>query len=725
LKRNLFFVYACLLGTVTFAQKKNSSYALHIFPTTEVIHIDGKASEAVWNSAEVARDFYEVLPMDTSHALVKTEVSMTYDKKNIYVLAICYTPVSGPDMVESLRRDFDFQKNDNFIVFIDPFDDQTNGFAFGTNADGAQWDGLMYNGGSVDLNWDNKWVSAVKHFSDKWVLEMAIPFKTLRYKKGRQKWGINFSRNDLKTTEKSSWTPIPRQFPTAALAYTGSLVWGTPPPVPGSNISLIPYVLAGPTKEYIPKTPGEFKHEVGLDAKVALTSSMNLDLTLNPDFSQVEADQQVTNLDRYELFFPEKRQFFLENGDQINNFGYADIRPFFSRRIGLGIPIEFGGRLSGKLNRDWRINVLDMQTASQQDIGLPQQNFAVVALQRRVFSRSNINVLFVNKQSVNYDPGKDSTQIQYALYNRNIGIEYNLASVNNIWTGKQLLLKSFSPGAKGHDMLYAGNLLYSGKRWTINGAYEFIGQNYNAEVGYVPRRGDIKINPSIAYNFFPKGGSVLTHGPQLTSTYYYNTQFHETDHENLFTYLITFRSKATLSGVALDDYVQLLFPFDPTNTGKDSLQVNSKHRWQTVGADFVSKPQKLFTYGYSIRYGGYYDNGEKFTAGVNFGYRFQPYLNLTLYATYNDLLLPQPWGHEDFWLIGPKIDLTMTNKLFFTTYIQYNEQLKNTNVNARLQWRYQPASDLFLVYTDNYLNIPFSVRNRQILLKFTYWWNVK
>ncbi len=333
------------------AQKKNSSYTLEIYPTTEMVHVDGIADETVWKYAKAAKDFFMVLPMDTSRARVKTEVQMTFDKNNLYLLAICHNALPGHEMVESLRRDFDFLKNDNFIVFIDPFDDQTNGFAFGTNADGAQWDGLMYQGGSVDLNWDNRWKSAVKHYSDRWVLEMAIPFKTLRYKKGVTKWGINFSRNDLKTTEKSSWAPVPRQFPTAALAYTGSLIWSIEPPEQKNNVSLIPYVLTGDSKKFIPRSPGEFKHEIGLDAKVAVTSSLNLDLTINPDFSQVEVDKQVTNLDRYELFFPERRPFFLENGDQTNNFGYADIRPFFSRRIGLGIPIEFGGRLSGKLDQ--------------------------------------------------------------------------------------------------------------------------------------------------------------------------------------------------------------------------------------------------------------------------------------------------------------------------------------------------------------------------------------
>ena len=138
----------------------------------------------------------------------------------------------------------------------------------------------------------------------------------------------------------------------------------------------------------------------------------------------------------------------------------------------------------------------------------------------------------------------------------------------------------------------------------------------------------------------------------------------------------------------------------------------------------MSKPQSLFTYSFLVRYGGYYAEGRKFTVSSNLGYRFQPFVNLTLSAVYNRLSLPEPWGRTTFWLIGPKIDLTMTNKLFFTTYVQYNEQLKNTNINARLQWRYKPASDLFIVYTDNYLTTPFSVRNRALLLKFNYWWNL-
>ena len=174
--------------------------------------IDGSAHEPAWDSAEVVSNFWMVLPMDTGRAKVRTDVRMAYDDHQLYLSAICYYgDVPGPYMVESLKRDWSFGKNDNFIFFLDTFDDQTNGFTFGVNAAGAQWDGLLYEGGKANLSWDNRWTSAVKTYEDRYELEIAIPFKSIRYKKGITRWGVNFSRLDLKTTEKSSWTPIPRR----------------------------------------------------------------------------------------------------------------------------------------------------------------------------------------------------------------------------------------------------------------------------------------------------------------------------------------------------------------------------------------------------------------------------------------------------------------------------------------------------------------------------------
>ena len=724
-KRLLLLPVLFCLCLILPAQKKNDAFRLHLYKASSPIRVDGVGTDSAWQNVEVATDFYMVLPMDTSRARVRTEVRMAYDERNLYLLATCFHAVPGPYFVESLRRDFNFGKNDNFLLFLDPFDDQTNGFSFGANAAGAQWDGTMFGGGSVDLNWDNKWVSSVRNDEEKWVFEMAIPFTTIRYKKGIREWGINFSRLDLKTTEKSSWAPVPRQFPTASLAYTGVLVWDTPPPDPGANISVIPFVLGGTSKNYETSHAAHQQHKVGTDIKVGITSSLNLDLTINPDFSQVEVDRQVTNLERFELFFPERRQFFLENGDLFANFGYASIRPFFSRRIGLGVPIHAGARLSGRLNKDWRIGLMDMQTASVKESGLPGQNFAILSLQRRVFSRSNIGLLFVNKQSINYRPGRDSTKPNYSRYNRNIGLEYNLASANNIWTGKALLLKSFSAGSKGRDMVQAAHLQYNSRRWNVLLQQEYVGRDYTAEVGYVPRNGYFRINPSAGYLFFPKRGKILSHGPRLNTSYYFNEAIQTTDYLNLLIYNLNFRNQSTFSLVLIDEFVKLLQPFDPTNVGKDTLARNSRHYWKAVRTDYISKPQSMLTYSFSTRVGSYYNGGRWNLLAGEVGYRLQPYVSFRINASYNDIRLPHPWNRTSFWLVGTQLDITMTNTLFFSTFLQYNQQSNNINVNSRFQWRYQPASDLFLVYTDNYFPAPFAVRNRALVLKLTYWWNKK
>lgn len=722
--RYLFLLYFHFFATPVFSQKKNSAFKLPIQKTSLSVIVDGQMDEQAWMEAAAADNFFMVLPMDTSYAKVKTTVKMTYDEKNIYIIALCYLPTQDSYMVESLRRDFTFGRNDNFIFFIDPFDDRTNGFTFGANAAGAQWDGSLYSGGSADLSWDNKWTSVVKNYDDKWVFEAAIPFKTIRYKKGITEWGINFSRLDIKAAEKSAWAPVPRQFPTASLAYTGTLVWDKAPPETGANISVIPYILSGVTKDYDSKKSSVFKKQIGGDAKISLTSSLNLDLTVNPDFSQVEVDRQVTNLDRFELFFPERRQFFLENADLFANFGYTNIRPFFSRRIGLAVPINYGARLSGSLDKNWRIGVMDMKTKSKEDIGLPSQNFTVFALQRRLFARSNIRLMFVNKQSVNYEPGKDTTKPVYSLYNRNLGIEYNLASANNMYSGKVLMLKSFSPGVKSGDWVHAANVQFTNKKWLLSWQHEYVGNNYNAEVGYIQRSNYFKINPVASYLFFPKWGSVVSHGPYVNSTFYYNKDFHQTDNESYLDYKINFRNQAVFDAWIAHDFVQLLRPFDPTNSNKDTLATGTKHNWNAWGTNFTSKPQKLFTYGFSTRYGGYYQNGSRLNLTADLGYRFQPHVNITLNTSFNHIKLPKPWGNTNLWLIGPRVDVTVTNTFFMTAFVQYNSQQKNINVNTRLQWRYKPASDFFIVYTDNYYTSPLYIRNRALVLKFTYWWGV-
>ena len=705
------------------AQKKNADYRLHIRKTLDPVTIDGIIDEEAWKSTDVAKDFFMVLPEDTGKAEQFSEVRMCYDDKHIYLAATFYNNPIGPYYVESLRRDFSFGKNDNFLIFIDPFNNQTTGFSFGANAAGAQWDGTMNNGGKVDLNWDSKWVSKVKQDKDKWVLEMAVPFKSIRYKKGVKEWGINFSRLDLKSSEKSSWTPIPRQFPTASLAYSGVLVWDEAPPPTGVNFSLIPYVLGSANNNSNENTT-DYETKIGGDIKFALSSALNLDLTINPDFSQVEVDQQIVNLDRFELFYPEKRQFFLENADLFANFGYDNIRPFFSRRIGLDVPIHAGVRVSGNLNENWRMGLMDMQTASDEETGLPSQNFAAVSFQRKVFSQSSIGLMFVNKESIKYPEDTDEFNELYPKYNRNLGLEYNLASYNNLWTGKAFVFKSFSPDDAGNGFTQAANIEYKTQNWNFGVKEEYVDKDYRAEVGFVPRKEYFKVNPFLGYLFYPKKNkTLLSHGPKWTSIYYFDKDFNKTDNLNLLQYYLNFRNRSSFRLTLINEYVELLEPFDPTGTGKPELPAGSKHHWNALRMNYGSKPQSMFTYSIGGRVGGYYQDGSWSSIDNELGYRFQPYVSLSSVISYNNISMPAPWNTTDFWLIGAKADITFTNKLFFATLFQYNEQTKNFNLNSRFQWRYQPASDLFVVYTYNDLMPPFDERTHTLTLKLVYWFN--
>ena len=717
--------YLCLIVALIFlqgiAQKKNESFRLNIRKTTAPIVIDGVADDLAWKNTDVADDFFMVLPMDNRKATQTTEIRMAYDDNNIYLVATFFNNMKGKNFVESLRRDFSFGKNDNFLLFLDPFNNQTTGFSFGSNAAGAQWDGTMFGGGSIDLNWDSKWVSQVVRDDEKWVFEMAVPFKSIRYEDVVKEWGINFSRLDLKASEKSSWTPIPRQFPTASLAYTGVLVWDAPPPSPGTNVSIIPYALTSVNSDLEGETT--FDKKVGGDVKVSLTSSLNLDLTVNPDFSQVEVDRQVTNLDRFELFFPEKRQFFLENGDLFANFGYPTIRPFFSRRIGLGVPIRAGARVSGNLNDKWRLGLMDMQTAAVDETGLPSQNFGVLSLQRKVFSRSSIGLMIVNKESFNYPQENDSIIDLYPKFNRNIGVEYNLASSNNLWNGKAFLLKSFSPNKIGNGITQAAHLEYKSRKWKWRIQEESVEDSYTAEVGFVPRNGYVKIQSYAGHLFFPKAGTILSHGPTLNTSYFFSENFKRTDNTSYLVYAFAFRNRSSLDFFISDDFVALLSPFDPTRLGKEELAAGTEHQWNAYGWMYESRPQSLFTYTFDARFGGYYEDGNRTSLTTELGYRFQPYVSRTANLNYNRIKLPAPWNTNQFWLIGSEVDVTFTNKLFFATLFQYNEQSKNFNLNSRFQWRYKPASDLFIVYTNNHLLTPYSGRTWSLTLKLNYWFN--
>jgi hypothetical protein len=480
---------------------------------------------------------------------------------------------------------------------------------------------------------------------------------------------------------------------------------------------LIPYVSAQTTQN---KEAGEgYKPSAsaGIDAKAILSTSMNLDLTVNPDYSQVEVDRQVTNLDRFELFFPEKRQFYLENSDLFANLGKDNLRPFFSRRIGLESPVLAGARLSGKIGNDWRIGLMDIQTGSKDTI--QAGNFTVAVLQRQVFSHSNITAFLVNKQLMN--TGNDSLSTSYK-FNRVAGLEYNLASANNHWLGKAFYHQSLYPGAKGNAAAVAANLAYTSQYISTTLNQSWVGADYLADVGYIRRKGYYEVNPTFQYKFFPASSKIADHGPAFKLDMLFDPSMKITDRETQLLYQVEWMNKSILVFDVKETYQKLLAPFDPTNTQSVPFAANQKFNWKEMGISFTSDIRKPLNLLVSTRYGGYYE-GTRGTVYTELYYRVQPYGSLALISSYNNISMPLPYKSAGFYLIGPRIDFTFTDKIFFTSLVQYNNQIKNTNLNLRFQWRFAPVSDLFIVYTENSFPSDHRIKNRGLVLKISYWFN--
>jgi len=731
--RTLCILLFTFLSIEIFAQ--NSVHQIRAKKTTTKITLDGNLEETIWSEAPAAKNFYLNFPYDSSFATQQTEVKISFDNDFIYIGAVCFQNKKDY-VVTSLRRDFGTDDNDFFGVYFDTFQDKTNGFSFSVNPLGIQQEGLLSDGGNggIQTDWDNKWYSAVAQHPDFWVVEMAIPLKTLRYKSNATEWAINFGRANRKANEISSWTPVTRNFRISNLGFAGKVIFDEPLPKPGANVSLIPYITASHSENFVRddrKTSANF----GGDAKIAVTPSLNLDLTFNPDFSQVEVDRQVTNLDRFEIFFPERRQFFLENADLFARFGFSRIRPFFSRRIGIGFdtisktivqnPIIYGARLSGKVNKDWRVGLLNMQTGTQKEKGILGDNYTVAAFQRTVFKRSNIAGIFVNRQRT-ADSLRDFT-FNINDYNRLVGLDYNLFSQDNKWNGKIFYHQQISPRPDADQFAHAAYVNYNTTRWNVAWNHEYVGKNFRTnDIGYVQRNGLYRLEPLAYLSFFPKGRlgkKIVRYQIGQYNNFYWDTDFNLNDRNTAITFNVAFQNTSYLEIWARNTYTRLFFDFDPSGTGGQKLTTGSAYTNNWADIFYRSDRRKLFSYGFYLGYGEYY-NGRQFNPYVFLNYRFQPFGSVGVEADYYQIRLPQGFNNSDLLLLNTRLDISFTKNLFLITFLQYNNQTENVNLNARLQWRFRPVSDLFLVYTDNYTSQDFSVKSRFVVLKATYWLNL-
>ena len=720
---SMFIVFS--LNAIAQNKKVNVSYI------TEEIKLDAVLNEASWYKKKPATDFWQYFPTDTLQAINQTEITMLFDDHNLYLGIKVYS--SGNNyIIPSLKRDFRAGGSDNITLLFDTYNDGSNAFLFGTNPDGVMREALVSGGGKelrgFTSSWDTKWESVTKQYDDYYISEWAIPMSAFKYKEGETRWRFNSYMFDTQSNERTTWIQIPQNQFIFNLAFMGDMVFEKPLGKSKTPISIIPYINTIAVNDY-EENKEFFELKAGGDAKISISNSLNLDITVNPDFSQVEADQVVTNLTRFEVNLPEKRQFFIENSDLFADFGNSlDANPFFSRRIGIAKDttdtyiendIIGGIRLSGKINTNFRVGLLNIQTKNDSENEIGGNNNTVLALQQKVFSRSNVSFLFINRQ----DTSNKDFIIAEEKYNRVVGIDYNLANIDNSWNGKFYAHKSFTPNLDSKNYSTGTRLDYSSKKWRFRASGLYIGENFKSDLGFIRRTDIFKIDPKAEYLLFPKQGKINRHNFNVVPIIVWKPElnFQLADYNIISSWNAEFNNTSRISVSIFNRYIYLFDEFDPSFSDGLSLAMNTDYTFSSIEFNLQTDTRKPFSFKIKPSMGQFF-NGFKYTFDTEVNYRVQPKFLFSIRVRYDKIELPKPYSNNNIWLVSPKINITFTKSLYWSTLVQYSSLQENLGINSRLQWRFAPLSDLFLVYNDNYFtDSEFAPRFRSINLKITYW----
>ncbi|WP_340199291.1 DUF5916 domain-containing protein [Ascidiimonas sp. W6] len=716
----------------TYSQENQKEFLVKF--TDSSLILDGSLEEVFWLNADSAKDFYQYFPTDSVLAKSQTTIKMLYDNAYLYI-GIAVETLGDNYVIPSLQRDFRAGGNDNISLLFDTFNDGTNAFLFGVNPAGVQREALISAGGSelrgFNTTWDVKWKSAVNVLKNGYSAEIVIPLTSFKFKEGETKWRFNSYRFDTQGNEQSTWMRIPQNQFIFNLAFMGNMKFERPLGKSRTPFTLIPYVNTALAKDY-EENESLSELNVGGDAKIAIGNGMNMDVTFNPDFSNVEVDNLVTNLTRFEIGLPERRQFFIDNSDLFADFGdNSEANPFFSRRIGISENAEgnniqngiIGGiRLSGKLNRNWRLGFLNIQTEEDQENEIPTNNNMVLALQKKVFSRSNLGFIFVNRQSFN----EYSFLTEAERYNRVVGLDFNLASADNTWIGKFYTHKSFTPESGNKDFSTGARLFYNSRFYQAGISGRYVGADFNSDLGFIRRKDVFVLNPEFTKILRPIRGIINNHEFSVNSSILWrpDLDFQNTDYTHEFSWEAEFNNQIEISAGLQDQFIFLAEDFDPTDTEDAApLPLNTSYKFTQASASFRSDRRKVFAYEVNLS-GGEFFNGSIYSIAAQTSLRLQPIFFTSITVNYDQINLPDPYPDAKILIVSPRFEVTFNKSLFWTTIVQFSNRNENLGLNTRLQWRFAPLSDLFIVYNDNYRTNNFAPRNRSLNIKLTYWLNI-
>ena len=682
------------------------------------ITLDGALDEPSWASAPLATQFIQNDPREGEPATYDTEVRVVYDDEAIYFGVFARDEEPGRLTVNDLKKDFNTGNNDGFRLVLDTFHDARNGYTFATNPAGAKYDAQMVNEGRErNADWDGIWDVVTQVTETGWYAEIRIPFRTLKFKnQDTQTWGVNFERKLRRANEDSYWSPVPRIYDLDRVSMAGTIE-GLRGVRPGMNLRFKPYASTSSSAIRGSRTRREF--DGGLDVKYGVTTGLVWDFTVNTDFSQVEVDEQQINFTRFSLFFPEKRDFFLENSG-IFQFGSEvqgganrqnEMRLFFSRRIGLSdqgepVPLLAGTRLTGRQGA-YSLGAINIQQRSTDAVSAA--NFTALRLRRDILANSDIGAVFLNKDEQGFS------------FNRVAGMDANFRfgylSLNGY------VAKSFSSAAttpsRGNEYSTRAGIDYETREWRVQVGHGSIGERFNDELGFAPRLGIHNVDAWLGYRLRPAAVSSWLRQMQPHWEFDMFTRQHDGHLDTRFIgyhYNFNFQDGSSAE-IGVNQYAEDV-PAAFTINRATGTRVNAGRYdypdyfgfWRTNEAARVSLVTRF-------NVGPFYD-GERRSVSVGPSVRLGETFNAAVNLQVNDIELST--GSFATTLVTTRVNYNFSTKMFFNALIQYNSDNHQWTSNLRFNIIHRPLSDFFLVYNERRDDRSGILLSRAVIAKMTY-----
>jgi hypothetical protein len=701
--------------------------------TRTPITLDGALNEDVWRAAAPAGDFVQAEPHEGQPATELTDVRLAFDRDALYIGVVCHDREASGLIINDIRKDFVAGEQDSFEVILDTFADRRNGFVFVTNAVGAKSDAQIANEGrDVNTSWDAVWTVATRVTGDGWSAELRIPFKTLRFERGSDRiWGVNFSRRIRRKNEIDYWSPVPRVYNLYRAGLGGTLT-GLPDASQGHNLRLKPWVAADSTRGLGGSAFDSGQH-VGLDAKYGVTPSLTLDVTAKPDFAQAEADEQQVNLTQFSLYYPEKREFFLENsgtfyfGDipRESRLGNNRFQPpeeemllFFSRRIGLTsagdpIPIAAGGRLTGRAGA-YGVGLMTIQTEGATGLRTAQgdpsaDNYTVLRLRRDVFGNSDVGAIFLSRQST--DAGD---------YNRVYGVDANFR-FHHALSLNSFVSRSEAPGVSGGEMAGKGSVVWNDNSLHAQYSLLTVGDNFRDDVGFIKRTG---IRKHFAdFGIRPRPAALRKYGirelhPHTRYNIYTDQSNVKVTHTNHVAMTVSLENGGNIEFAANPRLERIVTPF---KIRPDQSFPVDTYRWTEYNLLVETNHSRMVSASLDLTTGGFWTGTQRST---KLGVIVRPSYHLSFDTALqrNDINLPFPMHAFVTNLVTSRVGYAFNTRTFLDTLLQYNTDLRQMSANIRFDLIHRPLSDLFVVYNEQRLtDEPTPVNTgRGLIVKYTH-----